>query len=189
MNAARCEGRDLTTTGRKLSDALRAQLHAERDRADRYERKWLRTRAEFQDFKRRTEERHREEAFRAGIALVREILPVQDELARLLDAPIEAEAGEQWLEGLRLIHRKLRRALQASGVQEIPAEGEAFDPRRHEAAGGQASAADRVVRVLEKGYRMDGHIVRRAKVLIGADGRGPAAAPDAGDRGHQRSVA
>ena len=67
----------------------------------------------------------------------------------------------------RLMGRKFEGALQASGVSEIPAEGQAFDPNVHEAIGEDIGAQGEVVRVLQKGYKMGDRVIRPAMVMVG----------------------
>ena len=107
-------------------------------------------------------------------------LPVHDDLRRALDTVSEHEeiAEHQWVEGIHIVLRKLWGALEASGVEEIEADGRSFDPRLHEAVSSAAGPEGQVVAVVQTGYVLDGQVVRPAMVLVGngdavAGGDGP----------------
>jgi len=148
-------------------DALRAQLEDEKSRAQDYFGKYQRAVADFQNYKRRTEEERANSARLANLSFVLNILPVVDDLGRALDSLDVKLAGLQWVEGIRAIQRKFENALQASGVQEIAADGEDFDPTRHEAIGQDIGEEGKVVRVLQKGYMMGDRVIRPAMVMVG----------------------
>src|SRR3712207_2736182 len=99
-------------------DTLRAQLEDEKARAQDYLGKYQRAVADFQNFKRRTEEERANSARLANLSFVLNILPVVDDLERALASLDVKLAGLQWAEGIRAIQRKFENALQASGVQE-----------------------------------------------------------------------
>ncbi len=148
-------------------DTLRAKLEDERARAQDYFGKYQRAVADFQNFKRRTEEERANSARLANLSFVLNILPVVDDLERALASLDVKLAGLQWVEGIRAIQRKFENALQASGVQEIAADGEDFDPTRHEAIGQDIGEEGKVVRVLQKGYMMGDRVIRPAMVMVG----------------------
>ena len=100
-----------------------------------------------------------------------------DDLERALrDVPAEM-AGNQWVEGIRLIDRALRGMLARAGLERIGAEGQPFDPQVHEALL-QEDAPDRaegeVVRELRPGYRLGERVLRPAQVSV-ARGTSPPA--------------
>lgn len=149
------------------ADQLREQLEAERARAQGYLAQAQRATADYQNFKRRTEQEKADYQRLANLALVLNILPAADDLHRALDNVDVKLAGLQWVEGIRQIQRKFEGALQASGVQEIRADGEEFDPTRHEAIGQLPGEDGKVVRVLQKGYTMGDRVIRPAMVMVG----------------------
>src|SRR5690242_5702057 len=136
------------------TEALQAQLSEEKARADGYLAQWQRATADFQNFKRRTEQEREEYSRLANMALVVNILPAVDDLERALANVDTALAGLSWVEGIRAIQRKLRGALEAAGVTEIRAEGEEFDPNVHEAIGQAPGEHNRVVAEAQRGYRL-----------------------------------
>lgn len=146
----------------ELADA-RAEIAAASDRA-------LRTLAEFDNYRRRTE-RDREESQRRGRAdVLRELLEVADNFDRAL-----AHAGdgvpESFLEGMRLVARGLHDLLDRKGVARIEAEGKPFDPEVHEALGAlptDGAEPNTVIQVIQPGYLLDDRVLRPAKVLVAA---------------------
>ena len=158
---------DAAQTTEESPETLRAQLEAARAEAQENFGKFQRALADFQNYKRRTEEERAQAGRLANLSFVLNILPVVDDLQRALDSLDVKLAGLQWVEGIRAIQRKFEGALQASGVAEIPAEGQAFDPNVHEAIGEDIGEQGKVVRVLQKGYKMGERVVRPAMVMVG----------------------
>ena len=107
---------------------------------------------------------------RAHERLVKELLPVLDDLERALQAAAEHEEAKLE-EGVRLVHRELVEALGKEGLVEIETNGR-FDPHVHEALLSQPSEADEgsVIDVLQKGYRLGDRVLRPARVVVSAGG-------------------
>ncbi len=105
---------------------LAAELEEVRDRH-------LRLAAEFDNFRKRTIRERSLHAERAQAELVKELLESLDDLTRVLGMGATAKDNESLLEGVRLVERKLRRALEHSGLKQIEAVGQPFDPELHEA--------------------------------------------------------
>ncbi len=109
---------------------------------------------------------------RANARLVRELLPVLDDFERALG---HGEVDD----GIRLVFRQLRGALDKEGLEEIPADGQAFDPTVHEAVAAVEDPAvgePQVRDVFRKGYRFKDQVLRPAMVVV-------ARPPDIGDAG------
>lgn len=171
------DGSAEATAEAETVETLRAQLEEERNRAQSYYQNWQRAAADFQNYKRRTEEERQKNTLYANLALVLNMLPIADDLERAL-ATIDVKlAGLQWVEGVRQIARKFAGALEASGVKEIPAEGQDFDPNVHEAIAQDEGEAGKVLRVVQKGYTMGDRVIRPAMVIVG---RGEARAGEQG---------
>jgi molecular chaperone GrpE len=102
---------------------------------------------------------------RARSGLVRELLPVVDNLERALAS---AEDGEQHLaEGVRLVHSELISVLERNGIQQFDPAGDKFDPSEHEALSVRNDGDPGVVlEVVEKGYRSNGTVLRPARVVV-----------------------
>jgi molecular chaperone GrpE len=138
----------------------------ERER-DQYLELAKRTQADFENYRKRVAKEAAAAGERAKGGLVRELLPVVDNLERALAS---AGEGEQHLaEGVRLVHQELVSVLQRNGVQAFDPTGEAFDPDVHEALSTRSEdGADPgvILDVVEKGYRLNGSVLRPARVVV-----------------------
>ena len=127
-----------------------------------------RSQAEFANYRKRVARNQASLVARAAERLVKELLPVLDDLERALEAANEHEEAKLE-EGVRLVHRSLAAALAKEGLQEIETEG-AFDPHTQEALLSQPSDAEEgaVIQVLQKGYRLGDRVLRPARVVVAA---------------------
>ena len=132
--------------------------------------------ADYQNYRRRSEQRWAERA-RATIAdSVARSLPVLDDLSRAL-ASIDPDLAEhQWVDGIRLVEHKFQEMLASAGVEEIAGTDAAFDPLVHEAVSYGPGPDGRVIALVRAGYTIDEHVIRPAQVVVG-DGTSPAQAP------------
>jgi molecular chaperone GrpE len=138
-------------------------LRAERDE---YLEHLKRVAADFENYRKRAARDQESLVARAAERLVRELLPVLDDLERALQAAEEHEEA-RLEEGVRLVHRQLAGALRKEGLEEIPTDGE-FDPHLHEALLAQPADAKEgtVIQVLQKGYRLGDRVLRPARVVV-----------------------
>jgi molecular chaperone GrpE len=147
-------------------DDPEASLERERDE---YLALAQRAQADFENYRKRAAKEAAAAGDRAKGGLVRELLPVVDNLERALES---AEESEQHLaEGVRLVHAELVAVLQRNGIEPFDPTGEPFDPEVHEALSTQpADGADAgmVVGVMEKGYKLNGTVLRPARVVVTA---------------------
>lgn len=156
---------EMAGTQPPLEEQLRSAL-AERDA--NYER-FLRAQAELENYRKRAQ-REGEEARRyAALPIVRDLLPVLDNLRRARDAAREAGQAPDLVEGIDLVCQQIEAVLARHGVTPIPAEGQTFDPHCHEAV--QQVASDEhpplsVLQELERGYRLHERVVRPSKVIV-----------------------
>jgi molecular chaperone GrpE len=122
--------------------------------------------ADFENYRKRVARDQESLVARAHERLVKELLPVLDDLERALAA---AEKHEEATleEGVRLVHQELQAALKREGLAEIETNGR-FDPHVHEALLSQPSDAEEgsVLEVLQKGYRLGDHVIRPARVIV-----------------------
>ena len=142
-----------------------AALEAERDEAVETMK---RVAADFDNFRKRVAREREELSANANERLVKELLPILDDLGRALDAAAEHEAVKLE-EGVRLVHRSLADLLAKEGLAEIETDGK-FDPHVHEALLSQPSdaAEGSVIEVLQKGYTLGGRVLRPARVVVAA---------------------
>ena len=142
-----------------------AALEAERDE---YLNDLKRVAAEFENYRTRVSRDQESLVARAHERLVKELLPVLDDLERALAAAEEHEEAKLE-EGVRLVHRELKAALDREGLAEIETDG-VFDPHVHEALLSQPSEAEEgsVLEVLQKGYKLGDRVLRPARVVVAA---------------------
>ena len=148
-------------------ETLRARLREEQEKAQSHYANWQRTAADYQNLKRRMEEERSEVGRLANAALIINLLPLLDDLERALRTVDAKLAGLTWIDGVWLIYRKFQAFLENAGVKEIPAEGQAFDPRVHEAISETPGDEGKVVSVVQKGYMLGDRVVRPAMVVVG----------------------
>ena len=127
-----------------------------------------RLQAEFDNYRKRTARESLELSTRASERVVRELLPIVDDLERALEAAAAHEEAKLE-DGVRLVHRALADLLAREGLVEVETNGK-FDPHVHEALLSQPSDEEEgsVIEVLQKGYRLGDRILRPARVVVAA---------------------
>jgi molecular chaperone GrpE len=122
--------------------------------------------AEFDNYRKRVARDQQSLAARAHERLVKELLPVLDDLERALEAA-SAHQEAKLEDGVRLVQRELQEALAKEGLEEIETNGH-FDPHVHEALLSQPSDKDdgAILEVLQKGYRLGDRVLRPARVVV-----------------------
>jgi molecular chaperone GrpE len=140
-----------------------AELTKERDE---YLDALQRLKAEFENYRKRVARDQGALVARASERLVKQLLPVLDDLERALVAASEHEEA-QLEEGVELVHRALADALAREGLVEVDTDG-AFDPHTQEALLAQPSDEKEgaVIQVLQKGYKLGDHVLRPARVVV-----------------------
>ncbi|MDR0851517.1 MAG: nucleotide exchange factor GrpE [Clostridiales Family XIII bacterium] len=131
--------------------------------------KYLRLAADFQNYKKRTEKERFERYSDGKKDFVADLLPVLDNFDRAIAQDIAADADSNFLEGMEMIRVQLQGVLANAGVEEIPAEGEVFDPNFHNAVMMEASdqyESGEVTEVLQKGYKLGEKVIRPAMVKV-----------------------
>jgi len=137
-------------------------------RADEHLEDLQRLAAEFDNYRKRVLRDQELSAARAREQVVKDLLPVIDDLERALEAA-EQHQEAQLEDGVRLVHRALRDVLRRQGLEEIEADGK-FDPHVHEALLAQPSDKEEgsVIQVAQKGYRLGDLVLRPARVVVSA---------------------
>ena len=147
----------------KELEAEQTKLQEEKEQLDA---RFLRLQADFDNYRRRSRADNEEASRRAAAAVAEGLLPVLDNFERALTA-MEDTADR---EGVELIMKQLQTALFNSGLAEIEAEGQEFDPKLHHAVS-QVDAGEeghnKVIMVLQKGYTWNGKLLRAAMVQVG----------------------
>jgi molecular chaperone GrpE len=147
---------------------LEQRLEALAAERDEYLNDLKRVAAEFENYRKRAARDQADFALRANERLVKELLPVLDDLGRALEAA-EKHEEVKLEEGVRLVHRQLAETLRKEGLAEIETDGR-FDPHVHEALLTQPSEAPEgsVIDVVQKGYRLGDRVLRPARVVVAA---------------------
>jgi molecular chaperone GrpE len=155
-------------------------LDEARKERDEYLELAQRTKADFENYRRRASREAEDAERRAKSGLARELVPVLDNLERALRAagidPDGAEAGDGdgggLSHGVLLVYRDLRAAVERAGVETYDPAGERFDPAWHEALSTRPAddtGPGIVLETVEKGYRLDGQVLRPARVIVSAE--------------------
>ncbi len=156
-----------SSKSKKEIEKLKADLDEANAKCDEYKNDYLRARADYENLKRRTETSNSQFYTEGTAKAVLELLPVIDNLERALEAEKEQTSMKQ---GVEMVLRQAKTALEKLGVEEIPSDGVAFDPNLHNAVmqvpaeEGEESGMIKVV--LMKGYIMNGKVIRHSMVQV-----------------------
>ena len=167
------QGSDLDT------QAVADELDDARRKAEEYLADLRRVAADFDNYRKRVARDAELQAVHAAESLVRELLPVLDNLERALDASDHHEEAKV-AEGVHLVRQQLIDLLHKRGLEPIEAEpGGAFDPHLHEALSHQPSdqPEGRIAVVWQRGYRLGSRVVRPSRVVVSS---GVAEEPESG---------
>ena len=140
------------------------------DQAARYLALAQRTQADFENFRKRAVRENAAAADRGMAKLAKELLPALDHLDLALRAA-EEHGGGEFAKGIRQIQDELINALGRVGIQAFSPKGEPFDPAEHEAMASQpveGAEAGTVTEVYQAGYRINGTVLRPARVVVAA---------------------
>lgn len=163
---ARAEGE----VGEEDVEALKRAVVEEKAKAEGYLAGWQRAQADFINYKRRSEQEKEEIINFANTSLILSLLPALDDL-ELAFASFPSELADvTWIDGVRLIERKLRAILEAQGLSPIEAVGEPFDPHLHEAVRRDKGEEGVVIEEVQKGYKFRDRVIRPSKVVVGSGG-------------------
>ena len=147
--------------GADSADTLRQERDDAQDRL-------LRTAAEFDNYRKRTERERRELSEAVAADLMRDVLPVVDDLERALSAS-QGSADSGLRSGVELIHKQLLEALRRRGAEPFESVGRDFDPAWHEAVASEPANGHRdgeIVAELRRGFRIGSRLLRPAQVRV-----------------------
>ena len=152
---------------KKEVEKLEKELKEAKDKVEEKNLDYLRARADYENLKRRTETSNSQHYSDGICKAVLELLPVIDNLERALDAEKEKTPMRQ---GVEMVLRQARTSLEKLGVEEIEAQGAAFDPNLHNAVmqvpAEEGEQSGMIKTVLMKGYSMDGKVIRHSMVQV-----------------------
>jgi len=148
---------------------LRNALESSRSELDQSLGAAQRAQAELVNYKRRTDDERIELGKYSNSRLISRILPVMEELDLAVTHAGDNGPNDSWLEGVKLIQRKLSNVLQTEGVQEIETVGLAFNPVEHEALGTEPTAEyppGYITMAVRPGYRLHDRVIQPAQVMV-----------------------
>ncbi|HSD25139.1 MAG TPA: nucleotide exchange factor GrpE [Solirubrobacterales bacterium] len=145
------------------------ELAAAKRERDEYLQLAQRTKADFENYRKRVARETTEALARGKADLARQLLPALDNLERALAAGADASTHDALVKGVAMVRDELHSRLQSAGVEPFDPTGERFDPQLHEALSTMPSEGTEsgvVLETVEKGYRLDGQVLRAAKVVV-----------------------
>jgi molecular chaperone GrpE len=145
-----------------------SELQVAREKADDYLALAQRTQADFENYRKRMARENAAAVDRGMAKLAKELLPALDHLEIALKA---AEGHEDVVKGFAMVAEELRTALGRVGIQSFSPHGEPFDPNEHEAMASQprdGAESGTVIEVYQSGYRINGAVLRPARVIVAA---------------------
>jgi len=148
-------------------ESIEVQLARLTEDSQKYLDNWRRAEADFQNFKRRAEQERDESRRFSHASLIINLLPIVDDFERAFSSLDSNLAGLTWLDGMRLIYRKLIALLDSAGVTPIRTDGEQFDPRCHEAVAHVEGPEGKVLSEVQRGYKLHDRVLRPAMVVVG----------------------
>jgi molecular chaperone GrpE len=143
---------------------------AKRER-DEYLELARRTKADFENYRKRVAKETSEALARGKADLARQLLPALDNLERALAAGVDPSAHPALVQGVAMVRDELRSRLEGAGVESFDPTGEKFDPQLHEALSTRPDEGTKpgvVLETVEKGYRLNGQVLRPARVVVSA---------------------
>lgn len=148
-------------------EELKKLLEQETARAEDYYNRLARLQADFENFRRRTQKEKEDFYKYASEQLIVALLPVMDNFQRALEA--KDDNPDKVIEGVEMIYRQIVDILNKEGLEKVAAEGEEFDPTRHEAVMQEPAGEhpdNTVTQELRCGYCLKGKVIRPAMVKV-----------------------
>jgi molecular chaperone GrpE len=146
---------------------LRQSLSEEKEKAEKNLTNWQRAQADFVNYKRRADQEKEEIGKFANSGLILKLLPFLDDMERAMASAPPELTEDNWVNGIKLIGRKLLTSLESQGVSVIKAVGESFDPRVHEAVRQVPGKEGIIIEEMQKGYKLGDKVLRPSQVVVG----------------------
>jgi molecular chaperone GrpE len=154
-------------SGQSEEETVEDQVTRLREEANSFRDKWVRTEADFQNYKKRSDQERDELRRFASASLIINLLPIVDDFERAFKSLDISLSGMTWFDGIQLIYRKTLMLLENAGVRPIQSEGQAFDPKFHEAVAHVPGEEGQVVAEVQRGYMLHDRVLRPAMVAVG----------------------
>jgi molecular chaperone GrpE len=147
-------------------DGLKKKLAEAESKTSEYKDSWLRSQAEFQNYRKRLERDNEMMYLSMKGDIIKKVLPVLDDLERALQ---NRPAENAWANGIELVVRKFQNILESEGLKKIDALGKEFDPNFHEAISHEpanGAQSGHVIGVVQNGYMLGERVIRPALVRV-----------------------
>ena len=158
--------------GDELEQDITALLSEAEQQRDEYLDLAKRTKADFENYRKRMASDVQAAAVRGKAEVIREVVPVLDDLERAIQAAgldPEGDSDDGLAHGVLLVFRSLRDSLGRAGIEALDPKGERFDPNVHEAlstVAADGAESGTVVETMQKGYRLGEQLIRPARVVV-----------------------
>jgi molecular chaperone GrpE len=160
---------DQDAQGAEVADDITALLAEAESQRDEYLELAKRTQADFENYRKRMAAEVQAASLRGKGQMARELIEAVDNLERALESAGEGPDGLAG--GVEMVLRGMREALTRNGIEQVDPKDEKFDPNLHEALSTmpvEGAESGVVVEVMQKGYALDGHLIRPARVVVSA---------------------
>ncbi len=157
------------------SESLQSDLNALREELGQASDRALRAQAELDNYRKRMNRELQDSLRYAAVNIIRDLLPVVDNLQRALEAAQAAGEDSSLLQGVQMVAQQMDGILTQHGLSPIEAQGQPFDPDLHEAVSQQPTAdaePGTVLHVVQSGYQVADRVVRPAKVIVAQSASG-----------------
>jgi molecular chaperone GrpE len=167
------EGHTHADKKKKKPDHKDEQARVWQEKYNELNDKYLRLYSEFDNYRKRTQKERIELSKYASEEIIVSLLPVLDDLERALKSIVKLENGQETVvaDGIQLIYNKFKGLLSQKGLESIPAVGESFNVDYHDALTNIPATSEdmkgKVVDEIEKGYKLNGKVIRYSKVVVG----------------------
>jgi len=143
------------------------RLRVAEEQVRTYLANWQRAQADLENYRKRAQQERREATDYANGVLMARLVSAFDDLERAFSRPTAEMRKAAWADGAKLSFEKLKSALESEGVKQIEALGQPFDPRFHQAVMRRPGQEDIVLEEVQKGYIMNGRVLRPSMVVVG----------------------
>ncbi|UCF28803.1 MAG: nucleotide exchange factor GrpE [Chloroflexota bacterium] len=150
-------------------ELLKEEIESLQHQSEEYLDGWQRERAEFANFKKRTDRERQQLQHSISGNIIRKYLEILDDLERALQNKPTDDEGASWAEGIELVYRKFLTALEAEGVVPMEVANQQFDPNLHEAISQEPNddyESGQVIEVVRNGYMIGDRVLRPATVRV-----------------------
>ncbi|MCF8308996.1 MAG: nucleotide exchange factor GrpE [Bacteroidales bacterium] len=165
------EQKSKKTKDQKKIEELEAKLKEQEQKVEEQKDKFLRLYSEFENYRRRTSREKTELIKTAAEKLIVELLPIMDDYERAQQAYEENKDPEKFKEGIDLIADKFWKIMKQEGLEQIESNNKEFNTDEHEAITKMPAPSEdmkgKVIDTTEKGYKLNGKVIRFAKVVVG----------------------